>query len=391
MNRREFLEVVAAGTGAALGANERIGIGMIGCGDRATALLREVLQFRQEENVEVRAVCDTWRQQREKAAALVREATGKEPRPFVDYHDLLALPELDAVIIATPDHQHCAQLLAAAEAGKDAYVEKPQAMDMRELLDAMDAVRRRERVVQCGTQVRSFSSSVAARAFVAGGGLGRIFKVEQSRNSLRPYWHRYGERPITEADVDWKAFLMHRPDRPWDPDQYTAWYGYREFSRGPHTGLMAHFVDLVHYITGASLPRRVTALGGTYRWHDARTAPDSVEVALEYPEGFLARYATTFGTDANSFLKFFGTQGVLDATRWGEPWVLTGAATREIPPVESVPHMKNWLQCLRTRKAPNAPLEAGYAHAVACILADEALVRGKRMIYDPVAQFIREG
>jgi predicted dehydrogenase len=390
MNRREFVGAVAAGAGVALGANERIGIGIIGCGERGTALLREVLQFGAEENVEVRAVCDTWRPQRERAAAVVRAAATAEPRQFIHYSDLWELRDVDAVIIATPDHQHCAQLIGAAQAGKDAYVEKPLAMGMGELLDAMDAVRRRERVVQCGTQVRSFPSSAAARAFVAAGGLGRIFKIEQSRNSLRPYWHRYGERPIRESDVDWRAFLMHRQDRPFDPDQYTAWYGYREFSRGPHTGLMAHFVDLVHYITGAGLPRRVTALGGTYRWQDARTAPDSIEVTMEYAEGFLARYSTTFGTEANNFLKFFGTRGVIDATKWGEPWLLTGEE-KQIPPVESVPHMKNWLQCLRTRRAPHAPMEAGYAHAVTCIMADEAYVRGRRMIFDPIRQFIFEG
>jgi predicted dehydrogenase len=277
-------------------------------------------------------------------------------------------------------------LITAANAGKDAYVEKPLAMNMRELLDAMEAVRRKERVVQCGTQVRSFPSSASARAFVAAGGLGQIFKVEQSRNALRPYWHRYGERPIRQEDVDWRGFLMHRPDRPFDPDQYTAWYGYHEFSRGPHTGLMAHFVDLVHYLTGASLPRRVVALGGIFRWKDARTAPDSIEVTLEYPEGFLARYATTFGTATNNFLKFFGTRGVLDATRWGEPWVLTGEE-KQVPLVESVPHMQNWLRSLRTRRPPNAPIEAGYAHAVACIMADEAYVRGVPMVWDKTLSY----
>ncbi|MBI3695989.1 MAG: Gfo/Idh/MocA family oxidoreductase, partial [Acidobacteria bacterium] len=192
-NRREF---VAAASAAAirphriLGANDRIGIGIIGCGVRG--LLKEVLQFSEETNVEVTAVCDTWRQQRETAAASVKEASGREPRGFVHYQDLLTAPAVDAVVIGTPDHQHCAMLTAAARAGKDASVAKPLAMDMKELAEAVDAVKKHERVVQCGTQVRSFASSAAARAFVASGGLGKIFKVEQSRNSYRPYWHRYG-------------------------------------------------------------------------------------------------------------------------------------------------------------------------------------------------------
>ncbi len=390
MNRRQFLGSVAAAAGGALRANDRLGIGIIGCGERGSTLLREVLQFASAENVGIRAVCDTWRQQREKAVAAVREAAGSAPRSFVHYEDLLALREVDAVVIATPDHQHASQLMAAANAGKDVYIEKPLAMGMRELLDALEAARRNKRVVQCGTQVRSSPATVAARAFVAEGGLGSIFKVEQSRNALRPYWRRYAERPVRAGDVDWQAFLMHREDRPFDPDQYAGWYGYREFSRGPHTALMAHFVDVVHFITGASLPRRVAAVGGVYRWKDARTAPDSIDVLLDYPEGFLARYSTTFGIESHNFFKFFGTRGVLDATRWSEPWLFNGDPMA-IPPAESVPHMQNWLQCIRTRRAPAAPLEAGYAHAVACILADEAYVRGCRMIFDPARQFLFAG
>ncbi len=402
MRRRHFVGLAAAAalrSQRILGANDRIGIGIIGCGDRG--LLREVLKFAPETNVEIRAVCDTWLQQREKAVSAVREASGNAPEAFVRYQDLLARTEIDAVVIGTPDHQHCAQLTAAARAGKDAYIEKPLAMEMKELLEAVDEVKKRERVVQCGTQVRSFPAAAAARAFVASGGLGKVLKVEQSRNSYRPYWHRYGERPVEESDVDWKGFLMHRKYRPFDADQYAGWYGYREFSRGPHANLMVHFIDLVHFVTGAKIPRRVVTLGGTYRWKDARTAPDSVETILDYPEeGFLVRYNSTFGTNAGSYLKFFGTRGVLDATRWGQPWLLTGEGSGEpdrvppgaaLPEVESPHHMRNWLDCLRSRQPPNAPIDAGYSHSVAVIMADEALVRGTRMVYDPARRVIHAG
>jgi predicted dehydrogenase len=243
---------------------------------------------------------------------------------------------------------------------------------------------------------------MAAKQFVAAGRLGRVFKVEQERNSTRPYWHRYGQRTIQEADTDWKAFLMHRRARDWDPDQYLAWYGYREFSRGPHTNLMVHFIDLVHHITGAGPPTRAVTLGGTYVFKDSRTAPDSVETILDYPDaGFLVRYSTAFGTSAGNYLKFFGAKGVLDATNWsGKPFPISGegsadpdriAAGAAIPEVPSDPHMLNWLKCLRSRQQPNAPIEAGYSHGVAVILADEALVRGRRMIYDSARRAIREG
>jgi predicted dehydrogenase len=147
-----------------------------------------------------------------------------------------------------------------------------------------------------------------------------------------------------------------------------------------------HFIDLVHYITGATVPKRAVALGGTFRWKDARTAPDSIETILEYPD-FLVRYNTTFGTSAGNYLKVFGTRGVLDASRWSwaEPFQVSSEGSGEpdrvepgtrLPDLESTPHMKNWLECLRSRKVPNAPIEAGYAHSVAAIMADEAYVRG---------------
>ncbi len=245
---------------------------------------------------------------------------------------------------------------------------------------------------------------MAARAFVTSGGLGKILKVEQVRNSYKPYWHGYGERQVVESDVDWKAFLMHRKYRSFSADQYAAWYGYREFSRGPHANLMVHFIDLMHYVTGAQVPHRVVTLGGIYRWKDQRTVPDSVETVLEYPDqgGFLVRYSTVFGTNAGNYLKFFGTRGVIDATRWrwNEPFQLTGDGSGEpdriqagarIPEMDSTPHMKNFLECLRTRKVPNAPVDAGYAHSVAVIMADEALTRGTRMVYDANKRAIHAG
>jgi predicted dehydrogenase len=390
--------LTAAQAARAAGANDRIRIAVIGAGNRG--LLDEALQFAAESNVEPVAICDTWRQHREEAAAKVQKTLGREPRQIMRSADVLASKDVDAVLISTPDHQHCTQLIAAIRAGKDVYVEKPLAMDMRELNATVDAVKRSDRIVQVGTQVRSWAPSVAGRAFVGSGGLGKVMKIEQSRNGYRPYWHSMAARPVAEADVDWRAFLMHRNFRSWNADQYAGWYGYREFSRGPHTNLMAHFVDLIHYVTGANYPTRVTAMGGTYRWKDARTAPDSIEVVLEYPEqGFLARYNSTFGTNANSFMKFIGTRGVMDATNWSKPWALSGEGSTEpdrirpgaqIPELPTTHHTKNWFDCMRSRKQPNATIDDGFGHSVACIMADESFVRGRRMTFDPAKRAIRE-
>jgi len=408
LSRREFVGTTLAATTTAmsfsriLGANDRISIGIIGCGDRGRqALMKEIISFSKETNVEITAVCDPWKQMREQAVAQAKEAFGKEPAQFVHWEDLVALKNVDAVTIATPEHQHCTQLIAAARAGKDAYVEKPLAMNMKELIQAVDTVKQQGRIVQNGTQIRSLPQALAARQFIASGGLGKVLKAAQARNGYKPYWHQYAERPVKEEDVDWKAFLMHYPNRPFDADRYAGWYGYREYSRGPHTTQGLHFIDTVHFITGTSIPSRAVAYFGTYRWKDQRTAPDSVEMTFEYPEGFIVRYGQFFGNAAGRHNRVYGSRGSIDCSNWswGGEWPVSSEGVEgtdkvekgtKLPQVESVPHMKNWLECLRTRKAPNAPMEAGYAHAVAGIMADESYIRGKRVAYDPTKRKIYE-
>jgi predicted dehydrogenase len=401
-NRREFVArslttaALASSYNRILGANERVRVANVGCGRRG--LLRELIQIRDDAQLEVAAVCDTWRQKREKAQQQVKEFTGQTPFAATRIDDVLNRKDIDAVVIGTPDHLHCAQLIDAIRAGKDVYVEKPLAMNMKELVRAYDAVKKSDRIVQIGTQMRSYPQSQGAKQFVASGQLGRVLKVEQARNGYSPYWMSYGAEAFANEkaaleDVDWKAFLGDRKARDFDPIQYQNWYGFRDFSRGPHTNLMVHFIDLAHYVTGLQYPRRVVALGNTYRWKGPYDAPDSVEVALDYPEGVMVRYCTVFGNAAGNQAKWFATRGTLDAKNLSsrETWVASGDGSGEpdkltdpidLPRPETPHHMKNWIDCIRSRQQPVAPIEAGYAHSVAIIMADEALVSGRRMTYD---------
>lgn len=402
-NRREFVArsftaaaLAAASYNRVLGANDRVRVANVGCGRRG--LLRELIQIKDDSRLEVAAVCDTWRQKREKAQEQVKEFTGQTPFATARIQDVLSRKDIDAVVIGTPDHLHCTQLIQAIRAGKDVYVEKPLAMNMRELVRAYDVVKNSDRIVQVGTQMRSYPQSQGAKQFLTSGQLGRVLKVEQARNGYSPYWMSYGgdafagEKPTPE-DVDWKAFLGDRKARQFDPVQYQNWYGFRDFSRGPHTNLMVHFIDLVHYVTGLQFPTRVVALGNTYRWKGPYDAPDSVEVALEYPEGLMVRYTTVFGNSAGNFAKWFGTRGTLDAKSLSSraTWVASGEGSGEpdkigapidLPQPETPHHMKNWIDAIRSREQPVAPIEAGYAHSVAVIMADEALTSGRRMTYD---------
>jgi predicted dehydrogenase len=408
INRRSFVGGALAASAtmlnykSVLGANDRIGIGMIGCGDRTQgSLLKDILEFQNDTNVEVVAICDTWNQKREEATQQVKAAGGKEPKEFVRYQDLLASSEVDAVVIATPEHQHCTQLIDAVKAGKDAYVEKPLGMTMAEVNEAYDAVKESDKIVQNGTQIRSLPQSRAAQKFIAAGGLGRILKAAQSRNGTKPFWYRYADRQVSKSDVDWDAFLMMREKRPFDPKLYAGWYGFREFSLGPHTTQGLHFVDTVHYVTGVGCPKYAMAHFAQVEWKDGFTVPDSVEMVLEYPEGWVLRYGQFFGNSGGRYLNVYGTRGTLDGSNWswtGE-WKLIGrdadgadriAEGANLPPVEGTPHMKNWLECLRSRQQPLAPMEAGYSQAVAGIMADLSNQLGRRMMYDPDKREVRE-
>ncbi len=408
--RRNFLKTTGAAAVAltalnhtrAHGANDRIRIGMIGCGSRGCdAHMAGVHPHDKAQNVEFVAVCDPWRLAREKAAGLCKDWYGIEAKQFTSYRDLLEYKDIDAVMIASPDLVHTTHLEAAARAKKDVYVEKPLAMDFNALKSACDAVKENNVVAQVGTQLRSMGSMTGCKELFKTGLLGKVGRIEQCRNGHRPYWYAY-VKEAKEEDVDWKEFLADRPMRPFNSVQFTGWYGYRDFTDGPVPGLGSHYLDLVHYITGAQFPTSAVCLGGTYTWKDENnfTCPDHVQAMWTYPEGFMVSYSTNFGNGSGNSFKIFGDQAVMDLQDWSNPFVTADGVgqpdgrVKEKTPVKEVKmpdHMLDWLQCLRTRKTPNASIDAGYQHAVASLMAVRAFDTGKRHIYDHEKREIREG
>ncbi len=408
VSRRKFLGTTAlAGTAMAftacsttvpsykriIGANDRISIGMIGCGSRGSdAHMPGVHAHAESENLEFTALADPWRVQREKANQQVKEWTGRDARQFISYRDLLALDDIDAVMIASCDHQHTTHLQAAAMAGKHIYVEKPLGMDFERVKKAVDAVKKAGVICQVGTQLRSMGSFTGCKELYKTGILGTVSRIEQCRNNEQPYWYKY-IRPVNREDVDWQEFLMDRPMRPFDPVVYSGWYGYKEYSDGPLPGYGSHFVDLVHYITGAQFPEECVCMGGTFTWNDEHhfTCPDHIQAMWIYPEGFMVHYSSNLGNGFGDSFKMYGDQGVLKMDHWNEP-VLTaegGSQNRGIirgenpvEPVERPDHFLDWLQCMRSQKTPNASIDAGYQHAVACIMGMESYRNGKKTLYD---------
>jgi len=397
-----------------LGANDRISLGHIGVGRRGQGLASLVAQLKAK-NVEMTAVCDLWKVNREAAAARAEKAYGRAPRAFQYMEELLALKDVDAVLLSTADFQHATHLKLVAEAGKDCYCEKPMANNLDEAKAARDAVLKRNLVVQIGTQHRSEPYQIAARDLIKTGALGEVSKVEIVWNYHGPRWRGRPEvKQIREQDTDWRRWLLAKPYRPFDPRMYFEFRLYKDFSSGIPDQWMSHGIDLVHYFLDDPFPRSVVAHGGIFAWKDGRENPDTFQALLEYPKGFLVSYSTSFGNDSDSFTRIMGKAATLiniggeGSPRWkcveekgtheDDPGVkrvekyVTLHGDETIPPTfisdNDLSHMTNWFECLRGRKQPNATVLHGFAHSVAVIMAVRAYREGKKLYWDSKTESI---
>ncbi|PYU42466.1 MAG: gfo/Idh/MocA family oxidoreductase [Acidobacteria bacterium] len=430
INRREFLHkgaVVAAG-GAALsstalsytriaGANDRISLGHIGVGNRGSELDGIVASLKDQKNVEMTAVCDLWTHNVERAMAANQQFYGKAPRALRHPQELLALKDVDAVLISTPEHSHSPLLKMSAGAGKDTYCEKPMGNVLEEVKAARDAVLVKNLIVQIGTQHRSERYQIAVRDLVRSKVLGEATKYEIEWNYHGPRWRGRPEvKMIREQDTDWQTWLMGKPSRPFDPQLYFEFRLYKDFSSGIPDQWMSHGIDLCHFFLDEKYPASVVANGGVFAWHDGRENPDTFQALFTYSSGLLVSYATSFGNDAPSFTRIMGKNATLinhggeGSPRWqmveekgnheDDPTVDSRRAVKDVtlsddkslPPTfigdEDPSHMTNWLDCLRSRKQPNATVHHGYAHSVACIMAAQAYWSGKKLYWDPRAEAI---
>jgi predicted dehydrogenase len=412
--RRDFLKTVAAAGAVSLiaprgldaatqrrsiGANDRIRIGIIGCGDRGVGTeMASVHQHAQAENLEVIAVYDPWRVARETAAGKAKEWFGTDAKQCRTVDELLDLREVDAVFISSPDHWHAAHLEAAVKAGKHVYVEKPMANEIGELNRAHKAAKASGVIIQAGTQLRSTPIAMGCRELLKSGKLGKISRIDQVRNSDKPYWYQYLKPDVKAADLDWKTFTKGRTKKAFDPILYSGWYGYWEFSQGPVPQWGVHFLDLVHFIADLGIPETCVCLGGVYTWKDEHrfTAPDQVHALWHYPDGLMISYSTNFGNSAGNVTRFGGDKGMLRLDWSNATYSADGGINRDgsirgenkVEPIEQTDHWVNWYRCMRDGKTPNASLDAGYQHAVASIMATMSYETGRRARFDKVKRTI---
>jgi predicted dehydrogenase len=396
MNRRSF--VVSGMTAAAYsriaGANDRMQIAIVGPGAHGTGLIRGFHRFHTELNAEMVAVCDLWTRRLDAAGALVKELSGREPTKIAQYEKVLELKELDGVILATPDHQHSRQLVQAIRAGKDVYCEKPMGNVLSEVKAAYRTAKASKQVVQLGTQAMSNGNYQAAREFVRSGKLGAISRVSHEGSFNGPRWRPIpAVKEIRPQDTDWRAWLMGRKYRPFDPQLYFEFRLYREFSNGICDQWLTHAVAGVHHIMDDHFPVSVTANGGVMLYKDGRENPDTFHATFLYPRGFVFDYGAMFGNDYPGHIRYYGQNGTIErGTGEGAGYLVRalGGGTRpekvreDIPlkPVNPTHHMRNWLECMRTRKTPNADLLSGYAHSVVSMMAARAELTGKRIFWD---------
>lgn len=387
----------AAGVARVIGANDRINIGLIGCGGRGRWVLQNMVQPANA-NTALVAVCDIWKMRRETYPGEAEGLYGLKPKAYSDYRELLADKKVDAVIIATPDHQHCRQTMDAVQAGKHVYVEKPIApngSDLAELNACYDVVKASPCVVQHGSQGVSGAGAAAIRDFIKEGKLGKLFRIESTESLTQPYWVNY-RGPETEADTDWNAFLHNRASRPFNAHQHAKWMGYLDFTSGTIGGWMSHFINAVHFVTGCGMPKAATAFGARYALNNDPLcdAPDQTVVTLEY-DGFFTQFNSHFGSALHSeSTTFMFEKGLVRAGfghDLGNPSFSSEGVDDSIPsqklletdpPYPGQAHMENWFGCIRNGGETNSNMEYGYKQGIAVLMGDMACRQGRRIVFD---------
>ena len=389
--RRTFLRGVTAATALSYsrvyGANERVQLGLIGAGERGRG---DMGKFVKSGIVDVTAVCDIYGAQIDAAQQIAPKS-----KSFSDHRKLLEMKEVDAVLIGVPDHWHASVAIDALNAGKDVYVEKPLTLKIEEGPPIVKAARVNNRICQVGMQQRSGKHYLEAKAlYMDTGKLGKV-------TLARTWWHgnSYHLRKAPDrlkdlpSNLDWAHFLGPLKWRDWDPQQYWNWRAYLDFGGGQVTDLFTHWIDVVHMFMGADIPIAAQASGGVYNYKDGRTAPDTINVLLEYPQQFTATFeATLVPGVTGAAIEFCGTQGRLwiDRGRYEFTPVGRGAQTTTVRASTDLDqdHIQNFLDCVKSRKLPNGDVLIGHRSAQASHLGNISYMQKRRIDFDPIREEI---
>jgi predicted dehydrogenase len=433
-SRRDFIKksaLVTAGTyfgamgfsaksyGNILGSNDRVKVGVIGFSDRfRQSLLPAFVQHKQEMNFDIVAVSDIWKLRREQGKAQLEEKMAHEVKAYRNNEELYDAKSVDAVIVSTADFQHALHAIEAVKAGCDAYVEKPFAETMEDNRAALAAIKSSGKIIQIGSQRRSGENYHAAAEFIGDGKFGPITMVELTWNVNQPgRWRRPQlVAQLKEEDTDWKRFLLNRPFEKFDARKHLEYRLFWPYSSGLPGQWMSHQIDTVHWFSGLKHPRSVVANGGVYMWKDGRKNWDTITAVFEYgpenkpDEGFQVTFQSRMHNGTENPKEIYYSNGgelnlnsntvspngglqenhatamnmkanLLPELNLTDLSVKTAVTANTGGDITTSNHMRNWMECVRSRKQTNASAEAGYAHAIACIMTNAAARTGTKVTF----------
>ncbi len=438
-SRRNFIKQTAKATAATyaatlgfsaksyaniIGANDRVRLGVVGFSDRFKgAHLPSFLNHNKELNFDIVAVSDIWKLRREEGKDFLEKTFGHGIRAARNNEELYAGKDIDGVFISTPDFQHAIHATEAVKAGMDVYCEKPFAETMEDNRNALKVIKASDRIVQIGSQRRSGPNYKAAADFIQSGKFGPITMVELTWNVNQPgRWRRPDlVAKCKEEDLDWNRFLLNRPHEDFDPRKYLEYRLFWPFSSGMPGQWMSHQIDTVNWFSQLQHPRSVTANGGVYVWKDGRKNWDTTTAVFEYgpiddaSKGFQVVFMSRMHNgDENPSEIYYSNGGELNlvtnqvsangglkagpaAAMQMQPNLLSNydlsnnaakvvAAANTGGDVLTSTHVRNWMECVRSRKQPNAPVEAGYQHSIATIMTNAACKTGAKVTFDEATQ-----
>ena len=439
-NRREFLKSTALGAGALtlgmsaksygniLGANDKINVGIVGFSNRAKgSLIPAFMKHADQQGFEITSVSDIWNRRRDECLSYMQDKFSSKITAYRNNEELYEKGEVDAVIISTADFQHALHAKEAVEAGCDAYVEKPFAETMDDAIEGKEAIKKNNKVIQIGSQRRSGLNYHAAKQYVDSGKFGDIVFVDMTWNVNQPGRWRLPHltSSIQEKDTDWNRYLMNRPKCAWDPRKYLEYRLFWPYSSGIPGQWMSHQIDTVHWFSGFDHPRSVAANGGIYLWKDGRENYDTMTAVFDYgpsddkTKGFQVTYSSRFTNSAGGTKEiYFSNAGEmnlktnmvtpngglserhakamdmkpnqLDEYSLSEAAAVETAANTGVDDMTSL-HMKNWMECVKSRKETHAPVEVGFNHSIANIMTTAALRTGKFVTFDEENQQVLAG
>ena len=393
MKRREFLAATggvalsALSSRRVLGANDRLGVALIGSGRRGREVMRAFLA---SGRAELRCVADVYDVQRQRA----REALGVSAPEVVAYEEALARPGVDAVLIGVPDHLHLPITLAALAAGKHVYMEKPTTHALDEGPSLVAAVRRAGKVCQTGTQQRSGAHYAQAKAeYFDRGLLGHVVFVRAAWSDF-PWQRRKIAPQPRPAGLDWERFVGPAKKVPYDWIRYDSWRYFPDYGGGLLADILTHWVDVAQWFLNEARPLNAVATGGIYQLKDGRENPDTVSAVLQYAGGWNLQFESSVlpVVTPRPSVYFQGTEGSLDIARDGYVFRPNKGAAVEVKSSENLElaHAVNFLDAVKNGTRPSADIETGVQACLPVHLAREAYWRRKRMRFDASGSRIEE-